>query len=54
MDKDTQVSLHRSKMGLVDKMDAQGRKIKRLADASGDPQTFADEALRLMGVGHGN
>lgn len=41
---------YRNQKAQVDQWDAQGRRIKRLADASGDPQTFADKALRLMGV----
>ena len=45
---------YRNQKTQVDQWDAQGRKIKRLADASSDPQTFADEALRLMGVRHDN
>jgi hypothetical protein len=43
---------YRNQKAQADQWDPQGRKIKRLADASGDPQTFADEALRLMGVRH--
>jgi hypothetical protein len=43
---------YRNQKTQADQWDPQGRKIKRLADASGDPQTFADEALRLMGVRH--
>jgi hypothetical protein len=45
---------YRNQKTQVDQWDAPGRKIKRLADTSGDPQTFADEMLRLMGVRHDN
>jgi hypothetical protein len=38
----------------VDQWDAHGRKIKHLADQSGDARLFTEEALRLMGVRNGN
>ena len=38
----------------VDQWAAQGKEIKRLADQSGDANTFVGEALRLMGARNDN
>lgn len=38
----------------VDQWDAQGQKIKRLADKSGDAEAFVEELLHLMGVRFGD
>jgi hypothetical protein len=41
---------YRQQKTQVDQWDAQGLKIKGLADASGGPKKFIHEALHLMGV----
>lgn len=41
---------YRQQKTQVDQWDTEGRKIKRLADQSGEPRVFTEEALRLMGV----
>ena len=38
----------------VDQWESQGRLIKQFADQSDNPRDFINEALRLMGVQHGN
>ena len=45
---------YRKQKTQVDQWGIQGREIKRLADASTDPKSFVDEALRLMGVRNDN
>jgi len=41
---------YRQQKTQVDQWDAQGRKIKRIADTSPNAQAFVDQALHLMGV----
>jgi hypothetical protein len=45
---------YRQQKKQVDQWDTQGRAVKRLADKTGDANTFVGEALHLMGVQNGN
>ena len=45
---------YRQQKTQMDQSDAEGRKIKRLADRSNDATDFVGHALRLMGVRNGS
>jgi hypothetical protein len=45
---------YRQQKTQVDQWDAEGRKIKRLADQSADAGDFIEHALHLMGVRNDN